>query len=71
MDKQINPRRFCTACQTHRPEEGGVYRKCNRTARWICHECAQLKTVSIYTATKPTSPKTIEAIRRALYWSLR
>ncbi len=43
--------RFCTGCQAHRSEEGGITRRARKTARWMCKACAEKKTESIYKAT--------------------
>jgi hypothetical protein len=47
--------RFCTSCQVSREEEGGEYRKCRRTARWVCQCCLQRNTHSIYRSNGTTT----------------
>lgn len=42
------PMRFCTSCQAHRPESTGVFKKVNKTRRWICRSCIERKSESIY-----------------------
>lgn len=58
--------RFCTACQRHKPTEGGVYKKCNGTARWICQPCSERKSVSPYLSNRATKPGDVERLKRAL-----
>lgn len=40
--------KFCTSCQSHKPEEGGEMRAGRRFRRWMCKGCAEHKTESIY-----------------------
>lgn len=49
------PARFCTTCQSHRPEAGGV-KTPGSTRSWRCRECSVKATPSIY-ASKKTKEK--------------
>jgi len=40
--------KFCTNCQSQREVEGGVFRKSRTTGRWMCKQCFERKTESIY-----------------------
>jgi len=40
--------RFCTSCQAMKEATGGVYKQLNRTARWICLDCLEKRSESIY-----------------------
>lgn len=59
--------KFCTACQSRREEAGGVTRKGKYTARWMCQQCAEKKSESIYKAKTPTRPETLAQVRAMLY----
>jgi len=58
---------FCTGCQSTRDDEGGEYRKTNRSARWICKLCLEHKTESIYKAKTPYDPKSINRLLEKLW----
>jgi len=40
--------KFCTACQTNRPIDGGVMKKCGKISRWLCLVCQERKNISPY-----------------------
>ncbi len=70
MTNEQSGRRFCTACQLTKPDEGGFYKRCRGTRRWLCEECVQRKSVSPYKSNNPTPASRLEQIRRALYGRL-
>ena len=63
--------KFCTACQAHREEAGGVTRRGKGYARWMCQQCAEKKSESIYKAKTPTRPETLAKVKAMLYGSAR
>jgi hypothetical protein len=42
--------RFCTSCQAVKNEAGGVFKRVNKTARWICLDCLEKRSESLYKA---------------------
>jgi transposase-like protein len=40
-------KKFCTTCQKHKPEKGGVKGE-SRFRAWRCKDCHEHRTVSIY-----------------------
>lgn len=42
--------RFCTSCQAVKNEAGGVFKRVNKTARWICLDCLERRSQSPYKA---------------------
>ena len=59
--------KFCTNCQSMRQEEGGVLRRTARAGRWMCKECAERKTESIYKSkTKGATPESLARLKAAL-----
>lgn len=58
--------RFCTSCRSNREEDGGQYKKCNRTARWVCLHCLNRTAESIYKADKPTDVKFLGKVKKQL-----
>ena len=63
----MTDKRFCTACQSYRSADGGELRRTAKVTRWMCQDCAEKKTQSIYKAKSPTTAKTLAKIRAALY----
>lgn len=63
----MNDKKFCTGCQCFRDIEGGYVKKANRTSRWVCKNCAEKKTVSIYQSKNPTSKAMLAKVKTMLY----
>ena len=45
--KSNDGKKFCTTCQRHKPEEGGIKGE-SRYRAWRCKDCYEHKSVSIY-----------------------
>lgn len=58
--------RFCTSCQSTQDEAGGQYRRLNRTGRWLCRGCAELRTPSIYKTQGKTTAAHLARLKLAL-----
>jgi hypothetical protein len=40
--------RFCTACQSYRMLDGGEMQRRGKVMRWLCKDCLDQKSPSIY-----------------------
>jgi len=40
--------KWCSACNSRREIEGGHWKDCRKTRRWVCQSCAELKSPSFY-----------------------
>jgi hypothetical protein len=58
--------RYCTTCQSTKPEEGG-YKKPNSTRGWMCKGCVDRSTPSIYKSKRKATSKDIERLMTAIY----
>ena len=58
--------RFCTSCRCHREETGGSYKRCNKTARWVCLYCLNRTAESVYKSKNPTDPKFLGEVKKIL-----
>jgi hypothetical protein len=51
--------KFCTGCQRIRPIEGGIIKPTASSKRWMCLQCVERKSESLYAGGRKTVYRTL------------